>query len=117
MNRYQNVALILGVLALGRSALAFVMTGVSGALTRDGAAPGFLACALTSLFVGGFLYAFGRGARPELGFRAAAVLTVGAWTGVPLLAAIPLIGGPAGLDFTDAVFESVSGFTTTARRS
>ncbi|MGJ3231818.1 MAG: TrkH family potassium uptake protein [Oceanicaulis sp.] len=113
MRHYQNVALIWGVLALGLAALALLHGLVSAGSVKDGAAPGFFACALVSGFFGGLLAAFGRGAAPELSFRAAAVLTVGAWTGVPLLAAIPLAGPETGLDLTDAVFESISGFTTT----
>lgn len=113
MRRYQNVALIWGVLCLGLAALALVHCIVSAALTRDAASGGFFACAVAAAFVGGLLTAVGRGAAPELGFRAAAVLTVGAWTGLPVLAAIPLAGPATGLDFSDAVFESISGFTTT----
>lgn len=113
MAHFRNVFLILGVLILGLAALGGLHALVSATVLGDGAAPGFIACSIVSGFTGGLLTALGRGTQPALGFRAAVTLTLGAWVGVPILAALPFMGGPAGLDFTDAVFESVSGFTTT----
>ncbi len=109
----RNVFLILGVLCLGLSAVAALHALVSSFLLRDGVAAGFTACFIVSGFTGGLFTALGSGARPALGFRAAVSLTLGAWVGLPLLASLPFMAGPGGLDFTDAVFESVSGFTTT----
>lgn len=52
------------------------------------------------------------GGRPEkTGSREAFLLTVLVWTILPGLAAIPFLG--FGFSFTDSVFESVSGLTTT----
>jgi len=77
-------------------------------------------------FVKGFLIAVGSGAvlclttrgyRSELRPRDGFLLVSLAWTGLPMLAAVPLLlyfhhaGMP--LSFTDAYFEAVSGLTTT----
>jgi trk system potassium uptake protein TrkH len=58
-----------------------------------------------------------------LGFRAESVagftaregfvLTVASWTSLALFATLPFMLSVAGLDFTDAIFESMSGLTTT----
>jgi trk system potassium uptake protein len=83
------------------------------ALSADPAAPGFLACGLLSLFMGGVFALIGKGGRPDMGFRQAVAVTAGAWLGLPVLAAIPFLFPPVSLSFVDAVFESVSGITTT----
>jgi trk system potassium uptake protein TrkH len=69
-----------------------VVTGLSGALLA-------LACA--------------NGAGGGLDLRQSFVLTTGVWVVLPAFGALPLVIGEPGLDFTDAMFESVSGMTTT----
>lgn len=113
MRNFQIVFLILGLLCIALGAAAGLMALVSAGIVNDGAADGFVTCATVAGFIGGLLAVLGYGARQELEFRAAVVLTAGAWTGLPLLAAIPLTADPVSLGFTDAVFESVSGLTTT----
>lgn len=48
-----------------------------------------------------------------LNIRQAYMLTFGIWTLIPAFAALPLMLGAPGLNFTDAYFEMVSGITTT----
>ncbi|TGY89129.1 TrkH family potassium uptake protein [Marinicauda algicola] len=112
MRHFQIVFLILGLLYLGLAALAALVAITSLGLA-DGAAGGFFECAVAAGFIGGVLAMAGRGAAMDLEFRAAVALTVGAWIGMPLLASIPFTTGPVSLSFTDAVFEAVSGITTT----
>lgn len=72
----------------------------------------FAASALLTMTAGGLVYLMMRGPRPpRTGQREAFFLTVLIWTVLPLVAAIPLIG--SGMGFTNAMFESISGLTTT----
>jgi trk system potassium uptake protein len=71
---------------------AAVVTGLSGALLT-------LACA----------NATGKG----LTLRQSFMLTTGVWVVLPAFGALPLVIGAPGLGLTDAMFESVSGMTTT----
>ena len=54
-----------------------------------------------------------RGTTGSLTRRQAFVLTVAAWTVLPMFGALPLTFGIAGIGFADAVFEAMSGLTTT----
>lgn len=51
--------------------------------------------------------------RSTLGLREAWLLTAGIWLVLPAISALPFILGAPDISFTDAYFESVSGFTTT----
>lgn len=51
--------------------------------------------------------------RSTLGTREAWLLTAGLWLVLPAVSALPFILGAPEISFTDAYFESVSGFTTT----
>ncbi len=48
-----------------------------------------------------------------LTLRQSFLLTTGLWVSLPLFGSLPLILGAPGLQFTDAMFEAVSGVTTT----
>ena len=113
MPHLRNVSLIWGVLCLGLAVLAGLHMAASHLLVHDGAGEGFAACMLISGFLGGVLTLVGLGERARLGFRGAVILTLGAWFGLPLLMAIPLHEEAVGLSITDAIFETVSGLTTT----
>lgn len=112
MRNFQIVFLILGLLSLGIAVLA-ALVGTASLVQADGAAGGFFECAIVAGFLGGLLALGGRGAAEGLEFRAAVALTAGAWIGMPILASIPFTADPVSLGFTDAVFEAVSGITTT----
>jgi trk system potassium uptake protein TrkH len=72
----------------------------------------FLVSALGCGYVGVSLFLALRSPLPAaISMREAFLLTFGCWIAVSLLAAVPFMG--VGMSFTDAVFESVAGLTTT----
>ena len=72
----------------------------------------FAVNAFLAMLAGAIVYLLMRGPRPpRTGQREAFLLTVMVWVVLPLVAAAPLIG--SGMSFTDAMFESISGLTTT----
>jgi len=74
----------------------------------------FVTSGIAALFVGGCM-ALATADAPVRGLdvRQAFVLTVGIWVSLSLFGALPFMLGPPDLSFTDAVFEAVSGTTTT----
>ena len=71
------------------------------------------ACAitvLTGLFV---TLACANGVSKGLSIQQTFLLTTGVWLVLPLFGALPFILGETGLGFGDAVFEAMSGLTTT----
>ena len=103
------------ILALG------IMTALLGAAMipcwlldyADGAQewPVFAASAVTLLLFGSGLIILSGGRPERTGSKEAFLLTVLVWVVLPAMAAIPFIGN--GMSFTDAMFESISGLTTT----
>lgn len=79
----------------------------------DGIVAAFLDSAAACLVVGGLLWLPVRRARHELRVRDGFLVTVATWVMVCLACAIPFMLGPTQLPFAQAVFESVSGLTTT----
>lgn len=67
----------------------------------------------TSLLVGLALLLGNRTSWKRLSVRQAFLTTTLGWVGPALFAALPFMFGPTDLSFTDAVFEAVSGITTT----
>ncbi len=73
----------------------------------------FLYSSLITFFVGIILYISFRQKDIKLGIRQAFVLTISSWIVISLFGAIPFIYSSSSLSYTDAIFESVSGITTT----
>lgn len=73
--------------------------------------PIFLVSAAVSILIGSGLAVLSGGAPPSSGAREAFLLTVVIWIALPLIATIPFIS--YGMSFTDSMFETVSGLTTT----
>ncbi|MEE2930292.1 MAG: potassium transporter TrkG, partial [Pseudomonadota bacterium] len=73
--------------------------------------PVFAASATMLLLFGGGLVILSGGRTERTGAREAFLLTVLVWVVLPAMAAIPFMG--IGMSFTDAMFESISGLTTT----
>ncbi|WP_370234875.1 MULTISPECIES: TrkH family potassium uptake protein [Henriciella] len=71
----------------------------------------FLISAAISILIGAGLAVLVGGAPPSTGAREAFLLTVMIWIVLPVIATIPFLN--YGMSFTDAMFESVSGLTTT----
>ena len=73
--------------------------------------PVFAASATMLILFGGGLIVLSGGRSERTGAREAFLLTVLVWVVLPAMAAIPFIG--IGMSVTDAMFESISGLTTT----
>lgn len=71
----------------------------------------FSVSSFMAIFIGTCLWVLARGEVERTGQREGFLLTVMVWTILPIVAAIPFMA--SGMSFTDAVFESVSGLTTT----
>lgn len=75
---------------------------------------GFMGSAVITGFVGGLLWLGNRGhSRSELNLRQAFLLTVLTWIVVSVFASLPMMFGQSGLSPADALFETMSGLTTT----
>ncbi len=76
--------------------------------------PAFLEAAIISMAVGGLMaLACANGVRQGLTIQQTFLLTTGVWLALPLFGAIPFITGATGATATDAIFEAMSGLTTT----
>ncbi|MEO0466060.1 MAG: TrkH family potassium uptake protein [Pseudomonadota bacterium] len=73
--------------------------------------PSFALSAFVTGFFGLCLYILARGGDMRTGTRETFLLVVVIWIVLPLFAAIPFLS--SGMGFTDAMFESISGLTTT----
>ncbi len=73
----------------------------------------FAVSAVITLFLGVGLVLTHRGPQSRLGTHQAFVLTAASWLTVALFGALPFMLCQLRLDFTDALFESMSGVTTT----
>lgn len=83
--------------------------------SRSQGGDAFLGTAAVTIFVGVMMWMASRAAAPirKLDLRQAFLFTSLLWVMLSLFAALPFMWGPAKLSFTDAMFESVSGLTTT----
>ncbi|WP_332718880.1 TrkH family potassium uptake protein [Pelagibacterium mangrovi] len=73
----------------------------------------FLTASLITTIFGAGLWASSSGRRSELNLRQAFLMTVTIWVVLTLFAALPLYMSDLGLSFTEALFEAMSGITTT----
>ena len=110
---YRLVARLTGLLTLIMASAMAVPVGVS-LYYGDGAHVGLLLAAAAMAAVGGLLHSvLGRGADYELHERESFWITSMVWMAVPLCGALPYLFTGTLHSFTDAAFESFSGFTTT----
>lgn len=80
---------------------------------QDGSAQYFTETFLLMLALGSLLIVVSRGKRAELRLRDGFLVTTAVWLIAALLTPLPLMLGPPHLSYVDAVFEVVSGLTTT----
>jgi len=73
----------------------------------------FVISAGVTLFVGVGMALTSRTGGSKLSIRQAFVMTTASWIALTFFAALPFLYSELGLSFTDAVFESMSGLTTT----
>ncbi|MHA6287321.1 TrkH family potassium uptake protein [Maricaulis sp. CAU 1757] len=107
------VFFVIGIMVMVLSAAMLapaVLDAVSGEAASAGA---FFIAAILGLFVGGALSLANRAPLQTISPRVAFTLTIGSWMALAAVAAIPLRLAGEGLDWTDAIFEAVSGLTTT----
>ncbi|GGF79329.1 Trk system potassium uptake protein [Azorhizobium oxalatiphilum] len=107
------IASTIGILLsiLGASMLLPAMADLRAGSGGQGA---FVGAAAITIFVGVLLIVSGRGTTPaRLDLRQAFLLTASVWVVLALFATLPLMWGPSHLSFVHALFEAVSGLTTT----
>ncbi|MDC3116111.1 TrkH family potassium uptake protein [Alphaproteobacteria bacterium] len=76
--------------------------------------PAFVGASLLTLFVGAILYLSNKDSTTEhLELRQAFLLTNSAWISIALFGSLPFLFSEIDMGFTDAIFESTSGITTT----
>ncbi len=73
----------------------------------------FAISSLLTLFAGGLLILTNRGRAVVLSVRQAFVLTTASWASIAAFGALPFTFAELDMSFTDALFESMSGITTT----
>ena len=73
----------------------------------------FLVSSLITTIFGAGLWASSTGSRSELNLRQAFLMTVTIWMVLTMFGALPLYMSTLGLSFADAMFEAMSGITTT----
>jgi len=110
---YAAVQRVVGFLIAGSSLMMLPPVLVS-LWYRDGTITLFLLSASILLVLGATIYFPVRAARQELRLRDGFLIVVGAWLALVLVGALPflLLTSPE-LSYVDAVFESMSGLTTT----
>lgn len=112
MRDLRPVVLVTGVLLLGLGAAMLApMTADLQAGSPDWRA--FAGAAIACGFFGGAMAISARGPVEQMSVRATFVMTTFSWVALTAFAAIPLYFANIGLTVTDAVFESISGITTT----
>jgi trk system potassium uptake protein len=106
------VANALGLLLTLFSGL-FALPVLWSLLAGDGTVGAFASVATVTAIVGLILFVVTRSHRREIRPRDGFLLVTLAWVLTSIAAALPLLIVLPGLSFTDAIFESVSGLTTT----
>ncbi|MFS8037324.1 TrkH family potassium uptake protein [Xanthobacter sp. AM11] len=107
------VAATLGIL-LSILGVAMLVPAVVDFAARSGGQGAFVGASAITIFVGVLLWMSGRGAgMAKLDLRQAFLLTSSVWLVLSVFAALPLMWGKSQLSFTAAMFESMSGLTTT----
>lgn len=109
---FQIVGFTVGILLciLGMAQLIPALIDVN---VNDHNANAFFFCAIVCMFFGGILMLANQNYRRKVSIREAFLLTNVAWLTLSLFGALPLMFADTDLGFADALFESVSGITTT----
>ncbi len=108
VRRVLNVVGLLQVFA----ALSMALAGVVSLFYRDGDTVGIFLAAAVTLILGSLAYYFTR-FKGEIGSREGFAIVTFAWTGAAVFGALPYLFTGTIQGFVPAVFESMSGFTTT----
>ncbi|MEE9346915.1 MAG: TrkH family potassium uptake protein [Robiginitomaculum sp.] len=106
------VFFVIGLMLAALGALMMVPVGVDIAY-GDNSWPAFVISGILTLLIGGVMAFAARSPGLNLRARGAFVLTTFSWVALAIFSAIPLYLAPIGVSGVDALFESVSGITTT----
>ena len=111
--RWRFILNVIGVLIFFFG-LTMIFPLIVGLVYRDQSVASLLKSMAITISAGLMLYLFFRDAKAEVVSQreGMAIVAVG-WTAVGFFGALPFYFGDSGFTFTDAFFESVSGFTTT----
>ncbi|MCP5163179.1 MAG: TrkH family potassium uptake protein [Hahellaceae bacterium] len=112
MPLFRPLAVVLGIVLIILASLMLVPLTLTlfGDKVNQGA---FLYSSLISLVSGVLIWAFGKSHTGTLRPREMFLITSGCWVGIPLFAQLPFLMLETPLSFTDALFETISGLTTT----
>jgi len=106
------IAYVLGWLLLALAGLMLLPAGMAATLGEDAARDGFLVGFGLAGFVGGIFVSAFAGRAFVADRKHALMILLCAWIAVPILASVPFLAA-SGLAPSAAIFEAVSGFTTT----
>ena len=112
LGSFLPVFYVLGVMQMFFS-ITYLMPIVASLIAADGTLVDFLDAMALSFGVGVLLVVAFRRYRSELRARDGFLLVALAWVMVAAIATVPLLLAIDGLSFTDAMFETMSGLTTT----
>jgi len=93
--------------------IALVVPFIASLILKDGQWTAFLWTILICTISGGLLHFLYRTSQPELRIREGFAVVSLSWLVLSLLGCLPYIFGDPMLSYTDAFFETMSGFTTT----
>ena len=91
----------------------FILFGIASPFLKGNDLFGFLAAALTTTLVGLWCLIIGKGSKGEFSRRDSYITVTACWVAFALFGCLPYWLGGHIPNFTDAFFESMSGFTTT----
>lgn len=109
--QWRSLSRLFGILLMLYS-LGFLPSMAISLYTQDGGWEAFAESFLLTIFLGFVLWEPNRNWRRELSVREGFLIVTLFWVVLGMVGALPFIFG-LHLSFTDAVFESISGFTTT----
>lgn len=112
-DRFAPLLFITGTLLSGLAGL-MLLPAIADAAASNPDWRAFAGAASITLFVAIALLLTARSERPmSLDLRQAFLLTAGGWTTLSVFSALPFLLFDSTLDFADAIFETISGLTTT----
>ncbi len=112
MLNYRIVLLVLGLLLVGEGVFMLITAGVS-AIYQEYDLPYFLLSAAICIFLGLILYYSNRKTDKSIGKREGYIIVSMVWIVFSFFGLLPFWMSKAIPSFTDAFFETMSGFTTT----